>query len=84
MVDNAKKTLVPADPSGKAAFDALAKTSAAQGKKAGRQPKARKGKTAAPAAQEPAAPAAKAKGKAAAGKKAAKPEDEYEYVYEEE
>lgn len=100
IVDHAKRTLLPADPTGKAAFEALSKPGAAQGKKAGRQTKNRGQKKAeAAAADEPAAepaaapakgkskaaaPAAKGKGKAAAGKKAAAAKEEFEYVYEDE
>lgn len=94
LVDYAKKTLLPADPTGKSAFDALNKTAPA--KKAGRKSK-KQGlkKAAAPEAKETAAaggvkaqpkPAgAKAAAKPAAGtKKVTAPEEEFEYVYEEE
>ena len=72
IVDYAKKSLIPADPTGKAAFDALSKAGAAQGKKAGRQtknrgPKKAEAGAAEESAGEPAAtPPAKGKSKAAA------------------
>ena len=83
IVDYAKKTLLPGNPSGKAAFDALTKTAAAQAKKPGRRTKnknIRGTATPVPAA----APAPKAAAKPAAAKTSAGADDEYEYVYEEE
>ncbi|OGS11563.1 MAG: hypothetical protein A2234_04435 [Elusimicrobia bacterium RIFOXYA2_FULL_58_8] len=78
-VDYAKKILIPVDPAGKTAFDALGNTTAAKAKKTGRKASNKSiNKTAA------ATPAAKAKAGTAAAKKPAKPEDEYEYVYEDE
>lgn len=77
IVDYNKKSILPADESGKAAFDALA-TPPKRGKDAG------KGKKQPPAARAGAkkAPAAKT-GKAAAAKAGKAAADEYEYVYEE-
>ena len=80
-VDFAKKTIQPADPTGKAAFDALTKPAAAQ-KKTGQRAKRQNQKHGA-AAQEPAGGQA-AKAKPAGAKKAGKAEDEFEYVDEEE
>jgi len=93
LVDFKKKVLLPADPTGKAAFDSLGKTVPA--KRPGRKPKKQNPKKAAAAAEAPATAgdtkkqskpaAAKAQPKgAAATKKAADAEEEFEYVYEEE
>jgi len=71
VADYGKKTLLPADERGKAAFDALTARPAARAKTAGRAKKP------APAARQK--PQAR---KAAPPKQAAPQEDEYEYVYE--
>jgi hypothetical protein len=80
VVDYAKKTLRPVDPAAQSAFDALIKSVPAPAKKTARKAN-RKNTKSADAAP---APAPKATPKAAAARPAAGPEDEYEYVYEEE
>lgn len=81
VADYAKKTLLPADPGGTQALEALAgkappkKVSPKQGRKAAQRAKAQAARKAAAAAAPAPAP------KAAPAKPAAPAEDEYEYEY---
>ena len=70
IVDYNKKSLLPADDAGKAAFAALSAP-------------ARRAKASGRVKKQPAAAKARPKKAAAKGSKAAKTADEYEYVYEE-